>query len=402
MTIRHWLQPMAAVILLIAASTQVHAYTIEQLTAELGTYSVTKGKTLQDANDFLNRLGYSNIDINEVNALLLGVQSLRVVVGTTSYTTNLPSGGGFISHTGSPVVETLFSVTDRASFVRLLDALRSTSNLTATGTGFTITGTDSKLMRILSTVNGSYLTLDSNHSPVCTSASGVQFTLGKSLSGALNCMGIGDTLATVSALNAINSITLSNFVFNRPTSEFSNHVRFMSEMRDMAAVENKPNAAMGGSSGADQYRKINEDLGLYFAAGGSFGSIDRQSGASGLDIYRRTASLGLDYRFTESINSGLLFNYLSSSYQVVGTNGNSYSDIFRVAPYLSMVPFENTFIDTSIGYGYYDNQTSRSPSQSLSPLQGNFHSHEAFGTVKIGYSYRARGWGMTQGNRIKQ
>jgi hypothetical protein len=255
-----------------------------------------------------------------------------------------------------------------------------------------------------SKINNDVLT---SQNGVSTCVSGGRSTLVTSWSGAIDCMGFGSSLKGVDGLNTIAQIKTSNFLFNRPTTEFANNIQFMRSMRRFGAngtLNNQPKTK-GGSAGADQYSKINEDLGLLFSAGGSFGSNDPTTGTTGYSLYRRTATVGMDYRFTDTLNGGLLFNYLSSSNQLNGSAGSFYSDIFRFAPYFSITPFDNAYIDVSVGYGYFNNSTSTSSISIInnSSLQGNFNSHEGYGSVNFGYSYPIGAWTLTgygQGSAI--
>lgn len=372
-----------------AITLPVQAYTVDQLLADLQGATNPKINDFVSANNALHSLGLPPISLSEATAILSTPQALRFVV--TSTTENWSSGTP-VTSTSS----TVFTVTDKASFLNFQKALSSTSN----GNVYT----SNELTGITSAINGNTLVLDANGQPVCA-GSGGGFAL-SDWSQTINCMGLGQSQDQVRSLDTLSTVTLSNFVFNRPTSEFQHDIRFMSDQRRLVSgkkVSGLGNNATGGMSGSDQYSRIDENLGLYFGAGGSFGSVDASSGNFGYSLYRRSATVGFDYRFTDTINSGLLFNYLSSSSQLDGSNGSFYSDIFRVAPYLSIVPFDNAFVDISVGYGYHDNTTTRNSWLVNSRLQGNFHAHEGYGSVNAGYSYNIKGWTLTgygQGSAI--
>jgi len=254
-----------------------------------------------------------------------------------------------------------------------------------------------------SNINHALLTVEDGQT-VCI-ASETSRTVVKTWTGALGCLGIGSSLQMVDALTTIADIKTANFLFNRPTTEFQHDIQFMRAKRGSdgnGTLNLQPNAT-GGSSGADQYSKINEDLGLLFSAGGSFGTSDATPGTTGFSLYRRTVTVGMDYRFTDNLNTGFLFNYLSSSNQLNASAGSFYSDIFRFAPYLSITPFDNAYIDVSVGYGYHDNTTTTVSNIQGNALQGSFNSHEGFGSINFGYAYPMGAWTLTgygQGSAI--
>ncbi len=376
------------------------AYTVDQLLGDLQGSS-GKIKDLQSANNALNGIGLPPIDINELTVILANPQSLKFVVSGNGTAYDFNTG----QVTKTPLAPTYAVVTDRASFTQLQQSLKSTATIQydAAGNPISQTTINPKIRSVVSDINGDTLA-GQNGVPVCITSGG-RSTVVTTWNGAIGCMGLAATQQMVSGLNTITQIQTSNFIFNRPTTEFANNIQFMRSMRRYNAngtLNLQPNTK-GGSSGADQYSKINENLGLLFSAGGSFGSVDATAGTTGYSLYRRTVTVGTDYRFTDTLTSGLLFNYLSSSNQLNGSAGSFYSDIFRVAPYLSITPFDNAYIDVSVGYGYYDNNTNRNSFINNNFLQGNFHTHEGYGSVNFGYSYPMGAWTLTgygQGSAI--
>jgi len=388
----------ASLVLGLAAGGSAHAYTVDQLLLDLQGMKNSKISDLASANTALHDLGLPPITLGEASAILAQPQALQFVVLTTTTTYN--SSTAQAQETQST---TVYSITNRASFNQLRNALKSSSSFQSDATGnFTSVSTSSSLTRIFSTLTGNSLdTVDGV--PVCNQAGGGTQTL-SSWAQTITCMGLGQSEEQVRTLSTLNQITLANFVFNRPTSDLVQNIRQMSRLREsQAGAPSSGPSVTGGSSGADQYNKINEDLGLYFGAGGSFGSVDRTAGGLGYSLYRRTATVGLDYRFSDQFDAGFLFNYLSSSSELNRASGSFYSDIYRFAPYASFTPIDNMFVDVSVGYGLHDNATRRNSIIAGNALQGAFQAHEGYGTVNIGYSYAMQGWTLTgygQGSAI--
>lgn len=187
----------------------------------------------------------------------------------------------------------------------------------------------------------------------------------------------------------ISNIIRSNFQFGRPTTQTAKNLRQMHNMKQIYEGSGNPSTSSlaGGAAGADQY-KLSGDDGLFFGGGGSFGDVNTQRGMPGFNLYRRNATLGLDHRFSDKLTAGLFFNYVSSSANIAQNLGNFQSDIFRFIPTISVVPFDNAYIDLSAGYGYQQNHSHTNGT-------ANFDGTEYFGSVDFGYSYNVGSWTIT-------
>jgi len=211
----------------------------------------------------------------------------------------------------------------------------------------------------------------------------------------------GGVATTQDAILTANKVsTTFNFQFNRPTSLIADALRQMRHSWNAAGV--KPaSPSTGGASGADTY-KIDGDMGLLFGAGGNFGSTDSRAGTSGYNHYGRNANLGFDYRFNDMLTSGVFFNYTSLAADMPRGGGSFGGNIYRFAPFLSLTPFENFYVDMSIGYGYHDNTSSRPCAGCVGYLNADYSSQEVFTHLGFGYTHNMDAWNLTGYGQVSQ
>ncbi|MFM8331882.1 MAG: autotransporter outer membrane beta-barrel domain-containing protein [Candidatus Methylumidiphilus sp.] len=309
-----------------------------------------------------DQLDEFNAELARINLPLAGSADLNAIFMGKSYLT--------FSVKNPDGTATDYTLTDKKSVNRVFKAMKANS------------GFDS----VYSSANGNSLlrTAVFSDTGLCSGPAG-QYSVSNWTDG-LNCLGLSQAHESAAILAASQeTITTSALQFNRPTTQFANAMRFMRTMRQA-----RPNSLSGGSSGADQYQ-LYGDIGLYFSAGGSFGNIDSLPGYTGFRLNRSTVSAGLDYRLSDTINAGILFSYVNSAASLYNNGGNNDDNIFRVAPYVSITPFDNAFIDVSAGYGYYQTAVNRNCDTCVSMLHGNYNSNEGFGSLNMGYAYSLSG-----------
>lgn len=318
--------------------------------------SPAQADTLGDLNTQLARVGLPAAGSADMNAMMLAHDQLT------------------FSIKGFDGVTRDFTITDNKSEKRAYRALQASNGYTS----------------IHSRINGNTLTRSGSFPSLGTCSGPNTHHTVSDWPGSLNCLGVGGAYSTAASFGATTQIPLLEFQYNRPTTEFATTMNFMRTMRQ-SHNSSKPT---GGSSGADQYH-LDGDLGLFISAGGSFGSLDGTPGQVGSDVYRRSTSIAADYRISDSLTAGFIFNYVSSSVNFYNSTGSTYSDIFRFAPYLSYIPFENAFIDFSAGYGRQETGTYRYCPTCIGQLHGDFGSNEGFGSLNFGYVHNIGGVSLT-------
>ena len=180
--------------------------------------------------------------------------------------------------------------------------------------------------------------------------------------------------------NALTAATTVNLQLNRNTTQVSNSLQSMRTLRDNPGVTKK------GNGSGDVYELMGP-IGLYFNAGGSFGSINPTTSIAGYHAYTRNFNTGLDYKVNERLVTGLLFGYTSSAVNVGDNGGNFGANIFRVSPYISLTPTEDTYVDISIGYAHHDNNSQRNCAFCISSANANFGTEEYNILTGLGYTH---------------
>lgn len=189
------------------------------------------------------------------------------------------------------------------------------------------------------------------------------------------------------ASQQISQLNFVDFQFNRPTAEMAHSLNLMRGMR-MAQLQTgqQIQGTSGGASG-DRYLTMG-DLGLFFSAGGSFGDVNTRQSLPGYAINRRTVTVGPDLQVTDWLRTGLLFNYVSTSSDLVQGLGTFRADSFRFTPFLSFIPLENAYIDLTLGYAYHDNRSER---RSFGVnYEANYTGNEYSASLGTGYNFN---WG---------
>ena len=211
----------------------------------------------------------------------------------------------------------------------------------------------------------------------CYNSAGVQ--IGSDL---LGCLGLESALTTKDqhVANALTSATTTNLQFNRGTTQISNSLQSMRTLRGDTGGTKK-----GGGSG-DAYEMFG-GLGLYVNTGGTFGSIDSSANLAGYNVSTRNFNTGLDFKLNDRLVTGLLFGYTSSVVDVSGGGGNFGADIFRVAPYISLAPTDDTYVDFSIGYAHHDNKSQRNCLGCWSSNNATFGTEEYNILTGLGYTH---------------
>ena len=254
-------------------------YTLDQLEAYIQQndpklYNTIAGKTLQDASALFAKYSLPPINVNDVTAILANPQLLKFVISGQATTTTYSSNGTILSQAVTPLPNAYYTITDKNSLNQFLAGIKTQTTITGNGDTSVKTVTKYKPIAIDSVATGNIFTVNlQQRSGTCTSPNGTSYTTASWDAVFLNCLGLAASAQSVSAINTFNQITTNNsFIYNRPTTEFENDIRFMRSSRlnslnsDNANVQTK---SKGGSSGADQYQKISEDLGLFFSAGGA-------------------------------------------------------------------------------------------------------------------------------------
>ncbi|WP_347987892.1 autotransporter outer membrane beta-barrel domain-containing protein [Methylomonas sp. AM2-LC] len=210
----------------------------------------------------------------------------------------------------------------------------------------------------------------------CYNSSNVQ--IGSNFNSCFDLVGTGSKEQQTT--NALTSATTVNLQLNRTTTEISNSLQSMRTLRD------NPGTSKQGAGAGDVYELMGP-IGLFFNAGGTFGTINSTNTLAGYHTYTRNFNTGLDYKINERLVTGLLFGYTSSAVNV-GDNGGSFdANIFRVSPYFSLSPTDDTYVDFSVGYAHHDNNSQRNCLFCLSSATANFGTEEYNILTGLGYTH---------------
>lgn len=197
----------------------------------------------------------------------------------------------------------------------------------------------------------------------------------------------GAAQGALPAAQQINQLNFVDFQFNRPTSEMAHNLNLMRGMRMAQQKTGQEIQGTNGGASGDQYLTIG-DLGLFFSAGGSFGDVNTRQSLPGYAINRRTVTVGPDLQVTDWLRTGLLFNYVSTSSDLVQGLGTFRADSFRFTPFLTFIPFENAYVDLTLGYALHDNRSER---RSFGVnYEANYTGNEYSAALGAGYNFN---WG---------
>lgn len=208
-------------------------------------------------------------------------------------------------------------------------------------------------------------------------------------------------VATTNTLATVVQVTTISNTFNRPTTQFQRDIRrFTSHSfsRSDSGNSGKDNAPPAGGGAGDEYQFLG-DFGVYFSGGGSFGSLAAQrspipgQGRDAFGTYNQTGTGAVDYKVNDWMVAGVMFNYTGTQNYLALNAGQLYADSFRYMPFLSLIPFENSYVDIMAGYGHQEYQNFRNSVGSS--FQANYSSNQALASIDMGYNYAFEGFELT-------
>jgi hypothetical protein len=209
-------------------------------------------------------------------------------------------------------------------------------------------------------------------------------------------------VATTNTLATVVQVTTISNTFNRPTTQFQNDIRnFTSRSfsNSSSGSKNKDGSANQGGGGAgDEYQFLG-DFGLYFSGGGSFGSLAAKrspipgQGRDAFGTYNQTGTGAVDYKVNDWMIAGVMFNYTGTQNYLALNAGQLYADSYRYMPFLSLIPFENSYVDIMAGYGHQNYQNFRNSNGST--FLANYTSDQALASIDLGYNYAIEGFEFT-------
>jgi uncharacterized protein YhjY with autotransporter beta-barrel domain len=330
--------------------------------ADLTTYLITpSGSEAIVPNDSASPNYQAELTAFE-NALLSTGITNGNFQGLTFHTVNSVTGN-YINFTETVINRSLLNQADTATLQREATQLFTSTNQS----------TVNSLNQILS-ADGVSVAIN------CYNSAGVQ--LGNNIGA---CYGFETATTTLAPkaqhdANALTGATTVNLQLNRATTQISN------ALQSMRSLRNNPRASNQGGGSGDAYELMG-GLGLYVNTGGTFGSIDSTANTSGYNLYTRNFNTGLDYKINERLVTGLLFGYTSSVVDISGGGGNFGADTFRVSPYISLAPTDDTYIDFSVGYAHHDNKSQRNCLLCLSSANATFGTEEYNILTGLGYTH---------------
>jgi outer membrane lipase/esterase len=185
-------------------------------------------------------------------------------------------------------------------------------------------------------------------------------------------------------INAVNNALTINLQLNRSTTQMSQSLNSMRDMRQ--------NLAKGGGAG-DSYALMGP-FGVYANAGGTFGKVDSKANTSGFDLYNRNFNGGIDFAVSDNFTTGFLFGYTSSSAELFSSGGRLDADIFRFSPFVTLTPTENTYIDIAAGYARHDNNSKRNCQYCPGSANATFGTDEFNILTGLGYTHSFGAWSL--------
>lgn len=209
-------------------------------------------------------------------------------------------------------------------------------------------------------------------------------------------------VATTNTLATVVQVTTISNTFNRPTTQFQRDIRrFTSHTftrSNHSSDDQGSSIPQGGGGAGDEYQFLG-DFGVYFSGGGSFGSLAAQrspipgQGRDAFGTYNQTGTGAVDYKVNDWMIAGVMFNYTGTQNYLALNAGQLYADSFRYMPFLSLIPFENSYVDIMAGYGHQDYQNFRKSKGSS--YQAFYNSDQALASIDMGYNYAIEGFELT-------
>ena len=207
-------------------------------------------------------------------------------------------------------------------------------------------------------------------------------------------------VATVNTLATVVQVTTISNTFNRPAAQFQREIgRFTQHSFKQAGTASSDSKSLTGGGGAgDEYQFLG-DFGLYFSGGGSFGSLAARpslvpgQGRDAFGTYNQTGTGAVDYKVNDWMVAGVMFNYTGTQNYLALNAGQLYADSYRYMPFLSLIPFENSYVDIMAGYGHQNYLNYRNSEGNS--YQANYTSDQALASIDMGYNYAINGFEIT-------
>jgi uncharacterized protein with beta-barrel porin domain len=210
-----------------------------------------------------------------------------------------------------------------------------------------------------------------------------------------NCLGIrtfqeSPQAQVASARAQANTVDL---FISRPTSQFMMDIRRFEPVRQHlhSVAGTSPGTGTGtdgdrpeGGGSGDGDTLFNGPWGVYFNGGGSFGKIDSTAQSTGFGVHTQFGTGGFDYRFSDRVAAGFLFNFSGATTTFNQGSGDLDADIYRFMPFATVTPFENAYIDILAGYAYQTYDSRRNSSGTLATA--NYSADQALAAINLGYS----------------
>ncbi|MGH8532666.1 MAG: autotransporter outer membrane beta-barrel domain-containing protein, partial [Gammaproteobacteria bacterium] len=144
-------------------------------------------------------------------------------------------------------------------------------------------------------------------------------------------------------------------------------------------------------------------LGVFANASGGFGDTDTNEGETGFTSDVANVTGGVDYRFTDYLTGGLTLGYTHSDFDLALNSGELNADTYRIAPFISVVPIENAYLDALIGYARVDFDSIRLSNLVTNPFspagrinaraaEAEFSANQFFTSLGAGYLFRREAW----------
>lgn len=250
-------------------------------------------------------------------------------------------------------------------------------------------------VRTIDSISGNYFdifTSENGSSLTCFSSSGQP--LGTDIA---SCYAVTPAILSSSLLQAaakdkenftaLNAATTVNLQLNRSTTQISQ------SLQSMRSLRSHPKPSKGNGAGDDAYEMMG-NFGLYANSGGTFGKVDSTTNSSGYDVYTRNFNSAVDYKINDTIITGMLFGYTSSTVDVDNNGGNFNADTFRFSPFVSLSPTENTYVDIAAGYASHDNRSQRNCLLCSSSADASFRTDEFNILTGLGYTHHFDAWSL--------
>ena len=188
------------------------------------------------------------------------------------------------------------------------------------------------------------------------------------------------------ALTASRASTI-DLLISRPSGQFMIDLRRLVSSRWSYVLGR---SGLGGGAGAGD---SSDRWGFYLNSGGNFGDINTSHRSLGFRINSQFATGGFDYRFSDRFFAGFLFNFTGNQNRLAQNTGSLDADIYRFMPFVSIVPFENAYIDVMVGYAYQRYQLDRIAPGTLA--SADYSADQALASINLGYTHSIRAFDIT-------